>query len=243
MLLGIVDSFELDFSPFLQQRAPKSSWDENSYFDFQVKPREEPDKVLRKALFKAGKVCSSRLSHAIKESKSRVQQCWPTRDRRAFASSAAGFPIVLYQKQLHQKKEQKIRVDIYLDVSGSMFGYLEDIISAILSCQNFIHTHIWSFSTDVQELSIEDLQSGSIPTKIGNHNDEVMQHIINSNHDSVVMITDGYFDPVSQYHAMLLKKANVCVVYPPSHDPEPLDKICMKSYVLPEIKENERTCF
>ena len=174
--------------------------------------RKTPDKTIKKALFTAAQkgfiTCKKH-----KFSRPQIlQQAWPTKDRRAFPILATGKYNLLYNKTI-QIDEQGIKpIHIYIDVSGSMTGFLSDIISGVISCRKWIVPQIFTFSNGIEETNIQELQNGNYRTTGGTDIVEVSQHIKENRFKNVVLLTDGYVGPPDKNTIEYIKKINLHIV-------------------------------
>lgn len=126
-----------------------------------------------------------------------IQQVYPSKDRRSFAFSASGHSNLLYRKRIPHEEFGIAPVRIYIDVSGSMNYYIPDIISAVVSCQKWVHTEVYTFSNGVVKTTIAELRTGYFSTTGGTDIIDVTKHIKDNNFRNVVLLTDGYVGPPS----------------------------------------------
>jgi len=214
-------------------------------YKISLNPPVTPNKTLEKAIFQAARGGLSGSIGKKRQTKHNIIQAWPTRDRRAFASSAAGHTPLLYRNTISQTGYDRCRVDIFFDVSGSMSEYLTFFAEAIISCSKKIDTHIWLFSIGIRSISLEELESGKIPTGWGTEIESLGRHIVDNKLRSVVVLTDGMvggFCP--EHHKWCKTKANIQVVYTPKHEKEDLQPYANGTHILEPIfhyKKNEET--
>ena len=202
-------------------------------YKLKINPNQSPNKILEKAIFRAARTCH-RSSYSQKTyTRKEIIQAWPSRDRKAFAVSATGFPSLLYRNNTLFSEYAPRAVDIYFDVSGSMFRFITYCAEAIISCSKKIKMNLWLFSIGIQPLTIEDLEKGNVPSYGGTSIDEVVEHIVHTKATSVVIITDGEVGPIPKEHAKYCKsKVNVQVVYTPEYFEENLAPITNKKHVF-----------
>jgi len=93
----------------------------------------------------------------------------PTVNRRSIVSRALGFSPMLYQHHLedHKKVPRGERVHIYVDVSGSMDNIKGAIYGAVLDCEPWVHPEIHLFSTQVHDVTPQQLKRGACKTTGG----------------------------------------------------------------------------
>jgi len=79
---------------------------------------------------------------------------------------------------------------IYLDVSGSTYSYLPEIITLISNVSDKLD-YIWGFSTQVVKHTIDDLVKRNIKSTGGTCFKCIIKHAIENNFKHIVVITDG----------------------------------------------------
>lgn len=84
----------------------------------------------------------------------------------------------------------KMKIPIYLDVSGSMHSYLPILIQLILNIRDDIE-YVWGFSNKVVKHTMEDLRKKRIQTTGGTDFDCIIRHAEENNFNSILVITDG----------------------------------------------------
>jgi len=87
--------------------------------------------------------------------------------------------------------KSKMKVPIYLDVSGSMHSYLPTLIELILNIRDDIE-YVWGFSNRVHKHTMEDLRKRKITSTGGTDFDCIISHAEENNFKSILVITDGY---------------------------------------------------
>ena len=185
-------------------------------------PPPTPHQVIRRAIWSAAKHSGERGGKHLHYEQQRLQQFWPSRDRRGFAQSLSGGLIPIYQEELPKRKHSREKVAVYIDVSGSMAGYRAAVISAVLSCKGELDTELYLFSTQIVPTSVEVLRAGKIQTTGGTTSDCVFEHIEENKLRAVVLLTDGYVGkPDPKYHK-LLRFINLQTVLTPNGFPEDL---------------------
>ena len=201
-----------------------------------LNPPITPNKTLEKAIFQAARAGIGGSVRKKQRTKHNIMQAWPTRDRRSFASRASGYTPLLYRNTISQKGYERCRVDIFFDVSGSMSEYLKFFAEAIISCSKKIDTHIWLFSIGIRSISLEELESGNIPTNWGTEIESLGRHIVDNKLRSVVLLTDGMVGGFSlDHHKWCKTKANIQVVYTPEHETADLQPYANGTYILEPI--------
>jgi hypothetical protein len=90
-----------------------------------------------------------------------------------------------------QPVKSKMKVPIYLDVSGSMWSELPVLIKMILNIRDDID-YVWGFSNFVHKHTMEDLKNKKIKSSGGTDFDCILEHAKENNFRSILVITDGY---------------------------------------------------
>jgi len=93
-------------------------------------------------------------------------------------------------------RERLERVHVYLDVSGSMTGVVEDLYGAVLDCAGMVHPKVHLFSTAISDVTPGELIDGVVRTTGGTDIRCVAQHIHRHSVSRAVILTDGYVGPV-----------------------------------------------
>lgn len=152
--------------------------------------------------------------HAAIESR-RMQQFLPSRDRRAFAVQCMGELIPIFEAQIPYEIHRRNQVVIYIDVSGSMAGYVSPLLKAVQLVHQRIPVQMATFSTEVQMITVQDIARGRYDTTGGTDGDCIWQHIEDNQVQSAVVLTDGYLGAVStRYHHLKSQCHIECVLTP-----------------------------
>ena len=121
----------------------------------------------------------------------------PSHSRRSAVLRALNVPQVLYEFQLMGRARERLeRVHVYLDVSGSMTGVVEDLYGAVLDCAGMVHPKVHLFSTAISDVTPGELIDGVVRTTGGTDIRCVAQHIHRHSVSRAVILTDGYVGPV-----------------------------------------------
>ncbi len=121
----------------------------------------------------------------------------PSHSRRSAVLRALGVPQVLYEFQLSGRARETLeRVHVYLDVSGSMTGIVEDLYGAVLDCAGMVHPKVHLFSTVTSDASLKELRNGVVRTTGGTDIKCVAKHIDANRISRAVILTDGCVGPV-----------------------------------------------
>jgi len=100
------------------------------------------------------------------------------------------YPNLLFKKKKMQYTIDKNMLPIYLDVSGSTYSYLPEIIQLISNVSSKID-YVWGFSNYVVKHEIKDLSSGKINSSGGTDFDCIIDHATENKFKHIVVITDG----------------------------------------------------
>jgi hypothetical protein len=118
------------------------------------------------------------------------------RDRQAPARRALGVPDLLQVQALlvrQRAPEPPARAHVYLDVSGSMFTLLPDLLGLLLPHVAAGRAAVFQFSTEVEPLPLADLRAGRLRSTGGTHVDCVLAHALATPRlRTVLLVTDGY---------------------------------------------------
>jgi hypothetical protein len=159
-----------------------------------IKPTT-PEQSVKKALIAAASGGSIVHRKNVQTKSRRLQQVYPSKDRRAFALSAGGHPNLIYRKMIPFTEKGLAPVHIYIDVSGSMKYFIPQIMSAVISCKKWIQTDIYTFSNGVEKTDMSELQEGRFRTTRGTDILELTRHLKKNRFKNVVILTDGYVGP------------------------------------------------
>ena len=140
-----------------------------------------------------------------------IQQAWPSTDRKAFSYQLSGGIPLLYKHTIPMPKSIT-RAHIYIDVSGSMNGYITAISNAVLSCEHYIKENIFLFSTVVEQININTFRKGTYKTTQGTDFAIVAEHIHTNKIRSALIITDGFVGPTPDAYLQSCKKANIQIL-------------------------------
>ena len=191
----------------------------NDYLDdvyIDVKRIPKPNIIVRKAILQAAQRSGPNRGRFVSTSSRLLQQFWPTRDRRAFAQQQNGLLLPIYQSELVERIHSRQKVHLYIDVSGSMNLYRQDIVRGVLSCQKEIDAEVYLFSTKVVPITLEELKKGRLRSTNGTDCECVLQHIEEEKAEAIVVLTDGYVGKPSQRYQKKMQHDNIQVVLTPN---------------------------
>jgi len=119
------------------------------------------------------------------------------RDRRAAVARAFGATPVLYASHLTDRRAREAEAThVYLDVSGSVEPWLEDLYGALVALRRHVAPSVHLFSTRVETVSLDALRDGVRPTTLGTSIDCVLAHALARPVRRALVITDGYVGKV-----------------------------------------------
>ena len=116
-------------------------------------------------------------------------------DRRAFATLRMS-PFIPFSSMLLTSRGAAEKVNIYLDVSGSMANELKEITSLLMHFRDRIRMPLWAFSNEVEKARF---RNGRLTTKTttGTSIRCVFDHIRARGFKRNLIITDGYTEAIS----------------------------------------------
>jgi hypothetical protein len=115
------------------------------------------------------------------------------RDRRASVARAHGASPLLYGSTLLDPRSRGDgATHVYLDVSGSMDPWLEDLYAALGTLRRHIAKDVHLFSTRVETVPLRALLEGLRPTTGGTEINCALEHALAGRARRVLLVTDGY---------------------------------------------------
>ena len=96
----------------------------------------------------------------------------------------------LWKKTIAIEEKKKQMLPIYLDVSGSMYSALPEIIRLITNVEETLE-FVWGFSNKVYKHTLDELKEGKIKSTGGTDFDCIIDHAIKEGYRSLMVITDG----------------------------------------------------
>lgn len=129
--------------------------------------------------------------------------------RKDLVMLASGVPIVYFHNDVWsiEKKPDKT-VHVYLDVSGSIWGNLPNLLGVLDRFKEYLDK-IYQFSNKVVEVSIDDIiKKGRILSTHGTDFDCIAANVLAEKQEKAIIITDGYARMTDQ-HLTQLHEAKV----------------------------------
>lgn len=141
--------------------------------------------------------------------------------RRDAVLLGAGVTPVFYQTARTHLSPEKDGMNVYVDVSGSMWGYLPKILGFLQAVRGFTDG-IFQFSNQVVPVTLREMFRCKGKAKIsstgGTDYNCIIEHAVGAQCRKIVVMTDGFADCDVKHKALCL--ANIekaCVVYSEHH--------------------------
>jgi hypothetical protein len=117
----------------------------------------------------------------------------PAHDRRAIVLRALGVPQALYTHHTPSPGRQAVQpVHVYLDVSGSIGDFKTALYGAVLDCRHLVHPRVHLFSTEIHDITLEQLRRGVCRSTGGTSIECVAAHMRAASVRRAVIVTDGF---------------------------------------------------
>ena len=121
------------------------------------------------------------------------------RDRRASVARSLGATPLLYRSTLLDPRGRGDgATHVYLDVSGSMNPWLEDLYAALGTLRRHVASDVHLFSTRVETVPLRALLEGLRPTTGGTEIACALEHALAGRARRVLVVTDGYVGRVRE---------------------------------------------
>jgi hypothetical protein len=141
--------------------------------------------------------------HVVPDARAQLREARPAESmlpvlspghRRAFMR-ALWSPFIPEASWPAERKAPAGSAQVYLDVSGSMWGEMPHVVALLGALRRWIRMPFWAFSTEVGPATIRD---GMLVTKStgGTSLECVLRHIAQTRPESAVVLTDGYIEPL-----------------------------------------------
>lgn len=114
-------------------------------------------------------------------------------DRAALVQRALGAQPLLYRGAQPSRRRTRAgdRVHVYADVSASMGGIIGAMYAAIFDCRRWVHPQVHLFSTQVRDVTLQELRAGAVDTTGGTDIGCVAEHMAARGVRRACIITDG----------------------------------------------------
>jgi hypothetical protein len=159
----------------------------------------------------------------------------PQQARRAMVTRSLGGTPLLYRSEVDSRQRMPVaeRVQIYVDVSGSMDGIKGALYGAVLDCADVILPRICLFSTATVDVTPAQLRAGFCKTTGGTSIDCVVEHMHKYRVKRAVILTDGFVGEATGELAKRLAVVKLGVAYTEVHHTQHLARFTRASVVLP----------
>ena len=143
----------------------------------------------------------------------------PSFDRRAAVLRSLGANQLLYSGNVNVKRRRFAgeKVHVYLDVSGSIGDLKGALYGAVLDCREFIWPGIHLFSTEVADITFDELRRGICRTTGGTDIACVAAHMRGKKVRRAVLITDGFVGAPGLQDRETLAAAKLGVALTPNY--------------------------
>ena len=144
--------------------------------------------------------------------------------RRDVVLDLLGSPVLLHEGAVGARGRARAgeRVHVYLDVSGSVSGYVGVLAAAIRDCSALVHPVVHAFSTVVADASLADLAAGQFRTTGGTDVACVAEHARTHGVRRAVLLTDGYVGRAHGVDAETLSGMRIGAAYTVAPAPDDL---------------------
>jgi hypothetical protein len=179
-------------------------------------PQHSPNrKILARLIGKVARAGGNSEINSISRATVAGFSVIPSHSRRAVVLRALQVPQLLYEFRVTARtRERPERVHVYVDVSGSMAGLVDDIYAAVLDCYAMVHPKVHLFSTVVVDTTLDKIRDGFCRTTFGTDIACVADHMAASGVTRAVMLTDGFVGSLPARHRDRWKKSILGVAVP-----------------------------
>jgi hypothetical protein len=159
----------------------------------------------------------------------------PQLARRALVTRSLGGTPLLYRSEVDNRQCRPVaeRVQIYVDVSGSMDTLKGALYGAVLDCVEWVFPQICLFSTATVDVTPAQLRAGVCETTGGTSIECVVEHMQKHRVRRAVILTDGYVGEATGAVAERLAGVKLGVAYTEHHNTQNLLPFTRASVVLP----------
>lgn len=160
------------------------------------------------------------------------------RDRRAHVLRATGTTPLLYAQHLRAPRGwDRSATHVYLDVSGSMTGYLPALVRALAVNRELVAPRVHLFSTKVATVPLAQVTRGHLDSTLGTDITCVFEHVAQLQPRRALIVTDGMVGRASNPLLQRVRQAGteLRVLLTPSGQRCELQGIVHRFYELPVI--------
>jgi hypothetical protein len=104
-------------------------------------------------------------------------------------------------------------VHVYLDVSGSVDGIRDALYGAVLDLRDRVHDRVHLFSTEVVDVSLEELRRGACRSTGGTDIGCVARHVEVQRVRRALIVTDGFTGVPRGSDRTALERARLAVAW------------------------------
>jgi hypothetical protein len=176
--------------------------------------------LLRKLLRRVGgRQSGNGQTRLIDEDRIVIDTPLPAFDRRYAVLTALGARPILFPARVAIRRPRLggERVHVYLDVSGSIGSLKGPLYGAVLDCREFVHSRIHLFSTEVADITLDELPRGVCRTTGGTDIGCVASHMRANRVRRAAIITDGFTGKPAGQDFETLKRARVGIALTPGY--------------------------
>jgi hypothetical protein len=174
--------------------------------------------VLRKLLRRVGgRQSGMGQTRVIDEDRIGIDTPLSAFDRRYAVLNALGARPLLFPAPLAIRRPRLTgqKVHVYLDVSGSIGDLKGPLYGAVLDCSGFVHPRVHLFSTEVADITLDELRRGVCRTTGGTDIACVAAHMRENRVRRAAIIADGYTGRPGGQDFETLKTARVGIALTP----------------------------
>lgn len=157
-------------------------------------------------------------------------------DRRGWLR-ALWNPIIAENEWTGIRRKHLGRVQVYLDVSVSMNGWIDALVGLLWEFHAFIRSPFWSFSGIVEPAVIRNghLETGTT----GNTSlTAVLRHVLKTRPEKALIVTDGFVEEVSEDLVRSMAFCSLEGIVTPGGTTKILSKCGISGTMLPKIRNS-----
>lgn len=204
--------------------------------------REDALRILRRSLMRLAGLSNG--SGRPRLDTGAIESALPYgRDRKALLRESWGDAVPLHRADLPGRAlTRRGRVQVYLDVSGSMDQVIPPLYAALVSLAPWLAPHVQLFSTSVAGVPILRLRQGELVSAWGTDIRCVTEHMLKERVERALIVTDGWVGAVPDEHVAALKRqgARVEAAITAGGDPAFVQPLGGRVCQLPELNPEKR---
>jgi len=175
-------------------------------------------KKIKKSEIKKEKIriISSKIRKAIERNKmethvgyleKRTRGVFPVYGRRELFLLSMGYVPIFYPRKMHTLGQKDGKLNVFLDVSGSMNHVLPVLYEILLNLKDLWGKNLWGFSTEVVTLTLSDLKRGILETTGGTSYDCIINKAAELDMKKILVVSDGFARISSQSKKIIKERA------------------------------------